>query len=133
MKKDIYVVGAVIIEKGKVLCAQRGQDEILPYKWEFPGGKIEAGETPQEAVKREIKEELLCHIEIGKEIDHTIYEYDFGTVHLSTFFCKLIEGEPQLTEHLEIKWVEPNKLESLDWAPADLPTVNKLSGMALIK
>lgn len=132
MKKAIHVVGAVLIEDGKVLCAQRGKGKILPLKWEFPGGKIEKDESPQEALHREIEEEMLCKIEIGKQIDQTVYEYNFGIVHLTTFFCKIIEGKPVLTEHLDAKWLEPNELTSLDWAPADLPTVNKLMNMDLL-
>src|SRR6478672_673069 len=99
MKKDIHVVGAIIIKNGKILCAQRGPAKSLPYKWEFPGGKVEKGETPQEALKREIQEEMKCSIEIGKQVEHTVYEYDFGVVHLSTFYCNLLKGEPVLTEH----------------------------------
>ncbi|MBB6447147.1 (deoxy)nucleoside triphosphate pyrophosphohydrolase [Bacillus benzoevorans] len=126
MKKDIYVVGAVIIEDGKILCAQRGPTKSLPYKWEFPGGKIEEGESPQEALRREIKEEMRCQIEIGEQMEHTVYEYDFGIVHLTTFSCKLKEEKPLLTEHASIKWLLPGELKSLDWAPADIPTINKL-------
>jgi 8-oxo-dGTP diphosphatase len=126
MKKNIYVVGAVIIENEKVLCAQRGKKKTLPLKWEFPGGKIEENETPQEALKREINEEMQCKIEIGDLIEQTVYDYDFGIVHLSTFMCKLIEGKPVLTEHVSIKWLHPNELLNLDWAPADLPTIKKL-------
>ncbi len=128
MKKNIHVVGAVIEENNKILCAQRGQTKTLPLKWEFPGGKIEEGETLQEALKREINEEMRCLIEIGEQIDHTVHEYDFGIVHLTTFHCKLIEGRPVLTEHLSIKWLLPNELTLLDWAPADIPTIEKLVG-----
>src|SRR5690625_7372056 len=85
MKKNIHVVGAVIIEKGKILCAQRGKNMSLPLLWEFPGGKIEKGESPNEALQREIKEEMLCEIEIGDQVEHTVYEYDFGIVNLTTF------------------------------------------------
>ncbi|MED3575472.1 (deoxy)nucleoside triphosphate pyrophosphohydrolase [Cytobacillus praedii] len=133
MKKNIHVVGAIIIDNNKILCAQRGPDKSLPLKWEFPGGKIEAGESAQEALKREISEEMNCQIEIGEQVDHTVYEYDFGIVHLTTFSCKLIEGKPELTEHVAIKWLPPSELASLDWAPADIPAVEKLSRAIQVK
>jgi 8-oxo-dGTP diphosphatase len=127
MKKNIYVVGAVIIKNGKILCAQRGPEKALPLKWEFPGGKIEEGESPEEALRREINEEIHCEVEIGGQIEHTVYEYEFGIVHLTTFNCKLIGGNPVLTEHVSIKWLKPDELRSLDWAPADIPAIEKLS------
>lgn len=127
MKKNIHVVGAVIVEDGKILCAQRGETKVLPLKWEFPGGKIEAGESPQQALIREIHEEMHCKIEVSNQIEHTVYEYDFGIVHLTTFYCKPIQGNPVLTEHVAIKWLSPEELESLEWAPADIPTIEKLS------
>jgi 8-oxo-dGTP diphosphatase len=133
MKRNMYVVGAVIVENGKILCAQRGTDKALPLKWEFPGGKIEEAESPQEALRREIVEEMQCEIEIGEQIEHTVYEYDFGIVHLTTFYCRLTEGEPVLTEHTAIKWLSPDELKSLDWAPADLPAIEKLSSPVLEK
>lgn len=126
MKKHIHVVGAVIVENNKILCAQRGDTKSLAYKWEFPGGKIEEGETAQVALKREIDEEMNCEIEIGEKIETTIYEYDFGFVHLTTFYCTLIGGQPVLTEHVAIQWLFANELMSLDWAPADIPAVKKL-------
>ncbi|MBA9029022.1 MULTISPECIES: (deoxy)nucleoside triphosphate pyrophosphohydrolase [Bacillaceae] len=132
MKKNIYVVGAVIIENRKILCAQRGPSKSLPLKWEFPGGKIEEGESPQEALRREIVEEMQCQIEIGDQIEHTVYEYDFGIVHLTTFYCRLTEGKPVLTEHTSIKWLSPDELKSLDWAPADIPAIEKLSRTSMI-
>lgn len=132
MKKEIHVVGAVIIKNGKILCAQRGPSKSLPYKWEFPGGKIEEGETPQQALQREIQEEMLCKVEIGDQIEYTVYEYDFGIVHLTTFYCTLIEGEPVLTEHASIKWLPIEELKTLDWAPADVPAIEKLTKISLL-
>ncbi|MFZ3580176.1 (deoxy)nucleoside triphosphate pyrophosphohydrolase [Virgibacillus sp. DJP39] len=127
MKKDIYVVGAVIIGNEKIMCAQRGSTKSLPHKWEFPGGKIEKGETPEEALKREINEEMHCNIKIGKQVEHTVYEYDFGTVHLTTYYCELVDKHPVLTEHVSIKWLLPSELDSLDWAPADIPAIRRIS------
>lgn len=126
MKKHIHVVGAVIIENNKILCAQRGASKTLAYMWEFPGGKIEEGETPQSALKREINEEMLCTIEIGELIETTVHEYDFAFIHLTTFYCYLLEGTPTLTEHIAIQWLPAHQLMSLDWAPADIPAVKKI-------
>ena len=126
MKKHIHVVGAVIVNENKILCAQRGPGKSLPYLWEFPGGKIEESETPQAALKREIEEEMNCNIEVGEQVEHTVYEYDFGIVHLTTFYCVIKEGIPILTEHTKIQWVEPRELESLEWAPADVLAVEKI-------
>ncbi|KGP74267.1 (deoxy)nucleoside triphosphate pyrophosphohydrolase [Pontibacillus yanchengensis] len=131
MKKNIHVVGAVIVENNKILCAQRGATKSLPLKWEFPGGKIEDNETPQDALRREIDEEMECSVEIGEQVDHTVHEYDFGIVHLTTYYCKLLEGEPILTEHVAFKWLPNNELFKLDWAPADIPAIEKLSKMSL--
>jgi 8-oxo-dGTP diphosphatase len=99
----------------------------LPLLWEFPGGKVEKGEQQEEALKREIQEEMHCTIEIGEKIEHTVHEYDFGIVHLTTYHCKLIEGEPVLTEHSAIKWLSPDELHTLDWTPADIPTIEKIA------
>lgn len=126
MKKNIYVVGAVIKRDNKILCAQRGKEKSLPLKWEFPGGKIEKGETPQQALKRELDEEMRCTISIGEAIEDTAYEYDFGIVNLKTYYCELVEGEPVLTEHVAIKWLAPEELSFLDWAPADIPAIEKI-------
>ncbi|AJK68568.1 (deoxy)nucleoside triphosphate pyrophosphohydrolase [Corynebacterium marinum] len=123
MKKRINVTGAVLTDGDKVLAARRGPDKALPGFWEFPGGKIEAGETPEESLARELKEELLCQAAVGDYITTTEYEYDFGIVILSTYFCTLIEGDPQLTEHEEIRWIPAAELHTLNWAPADVPAV----------
>lgn len=121
--KTIDVVGAVVVDAGKVLCAQRGPEGQLGGLWEFPGGKIETGETPRAALEREIDEELLCTIDVGQEVTTTTYPYDFATINLTTFWCELREGTPRLTEHTEVRWVRPQDLADLDWAPADIPAV----------
>lgn len=123
MKNQIVVVGAVLVREGTVLCAQRGPDGALPGSWEFPGGKIEARETPQQALRREIREELDCAIEVGEKIITTTHEYDFGVVTLTTYFATLVSGQPTASEHAQLRWLLPSELLTLDWAPADLPAV----------
>ena len=130
MKKQINVVGAVIMRDGLILCAQRGPDGALPGMWEFPGGKIEAGETPHDALAREITEELECVVAVGELITTTSHEYDFGIVVLTTFYCELLSGSPVLTEHAEVVWLPSAELGSLDWAPADIPAVELIEKAA---
>lgn len=127
MAKIIHVVGAVIYnEEGNILCARRSENMSLPGYWEFPGGKIELGETPQTALRREIKEELYCDIEVGKIVEDTIYTYDSFTVRLETYFAEIINGTPTAYEHSELKWVSFKELYSLQWAPADIPAVERV-------
>lgn len=123
MSRQIDVVGAVVVRDGLVLCAQRGPGGDLPFRWEFPGGKVEPGESPRDALGREIEEELGCRVAVGDQVERTAYAYDFGTVTLTTFWCQLVAGEPSLTEHAELRWVAPRALDELDWAPADVPAV----------
>ena len=130
MKKIIKVVGAILIKEGRILCAQRGGEKSLPYLWEFPGGKIEQGESPHQALIRELSEELLIEVELETTIfDAVSYEYDFGVVNLTTIIGKLKSGEPVLTEHQEIRWLSPEELFGVEWAPADIPIVKQLSKM----
>jgi 8-oxo-dGTP diphosphatase len=123
LKKQIVVVGAVIVRDELILCAQRGSSGALGGLWEFPGGKIEAGETPRQALEREIREELACRVHVGEELTTTTHEYDFGVVTLTTFYCTLVEGEPRLSEHQAVLWLPPGELGSIEWAPADVPAV----------
>ncbi len=128
-RKTINVVGAVIVRDGKILCAQRGEGKSLAGFWEFPGGKIEVHETAREALHREIEEELLCEVEVADEICASSYDYDFGTVTLTSFICHLLSGTPQLTEHQAIRWLAPSEISGLDWAPADREAVRLISAM----
>ncbi|MDN4481244.1 (deoxy)nucleoside triphosphate pyrophosphohydrolase [Demequina muriae] len=121
--KYIQVVGAVIVRGGEILCAQRGPDGALAGMWEFPGGKVERGEQARDALTREIDEELFCDVAVGNMLTTTVFEYDFGTIELTTFWCELVSGTPVLTEHAEVRWCRPEGLQDLEWAPADIPAV----------
>ncbi len=130
--KKFNVVGAILVKDNKILCCKRGPGRALENYWEFPGGKIQEGETPFEALKRELEEELLIEVNVKKEIfDDVSYDYDYGRVHLRTIICELISGTPKLTEHLEYRWLKPTEIGSLDWAPADAPTVEKIINQGL--
>ena len=120
--KKIRVVAAIIIEGDKVFATQRGYGEFKGG-WEFPGGKIESNETPQEALVREIREELETEIEVG-ELLHTV-EYDYPEFHLSMdcFICKIKSGDLVLKEHEAAKWLTKDTLDSVEWLPADLGLV----------
>lgn len=131
--KTVRVVAAVIKaenEKGKpiIFATQRGYGD-LKDGWEFPGGKIEEGETPQEALKREIMEELDTEISVGDLID-TI-EYDYPAFHLSMdcFWCQIVKGDLVLKEHEAAKWLSKDELDSVEWLPAD---VTLISGIKLM-
>ncbi len=121
-KRIVRVVGAAIIENGKVLVAQRPYSEIeyKSLKWEFPGGKIEAGETEEEAIKREISEELDCQIEVDGLLPEMEYEYPDFILRMTICLCHLVSSStPTCLEHNAIHWFAPDDLPTLDWAPAD--------------
>jgi len=126
LKKRINVVGAILTRGNNIFAAQRSSKMSLSGMWEFPGGKIEPHESPKEALLRELKEELLCTAEVGNLVQTTEYEYEFGTVILTTFYCSLTGDEPKLTEHSEIRWVQVSDLDQLNWAPADIPAVKQV-------
>lgn len=123
--KKIEVVAAIIINGEKILSTQRGYGDFKGG-WEFPGGKIEESESLQEALKREIKEELDSEIEVG-ELFETI-EYDYPNFHLTMhcFLCRLISSDFTLKEHFAARWLRKDELIRVNWLPADLEVVNKL-------
>lgn len=126
MKKRIEVVGAVLVHDGKILAARRGPGRSMAGYWEFPGGKIELGESPEQALHRELSEELRIEATVDREITTTDHEYDFGIVSLKTFGCSVPSKEVTLTEHVEVRWLAPHDLMTVEWAPADIPTVKIL-------
>lgn len=123
--KTIKVVAAIIIEDGKVLATQRGYGEFKDG-WEFPGGKVEANETPEAALVREINEELEVEVEIIELLDTV--EYDYPKFHLSMdcFVCRVKTGEIVLKEHEAAKWLTKDTLTTVEWLPADKGLIEKL-------
>lgn len=126
--KTINVVAAVIFKDGKVFATQRGYGEFKDG-WEFPGGKIEPGESPEDALRREIREELEVEVNVGDLID-TI-EYDYPAFHLSMkcFACTIAGGSPHLLEHEAAKWLTSTQLGSVNWLPADVTLIPKIEKM----
>jgi 8-oxo-dGTP diphosphatase len=127
MKQLVEVAAAIIIRQGKIFCAKRSSKKALPLKWEFPGGKIEKGETHEVALKREILEELSCDVRIISHFMSVEYEYPLYMVKLHTYICQPRECTLQLNEHIEARFLAPSQLLELDWAPADYPIIEALS------
>ena len=123
--KTINVVAAIIIKNNKVFATQRGYGDFKDG-WEFPGGKVEEGESPEEALVREIKEELDADIRVGRLLDTV--EYDYPDFHLSMkcFMCELISEEVILKEHEAARWLTRAELDTVGWLPADLSLIEKI-------
>ncbi len=120
----ITVTCAIIEHEGKVLAAQRGEAMSQPLKWEFPGGKVEPEESLPACIVREIGEELGVRISVLEQLPQSVYDYGNGKViMLIPFRCRLQSYDFALKEHQQIRWLEPQELLSLDWAPADIPIV----------
>lgn len=124
-RKHIKVAAAIIIDDGKIFATQRAHGQFKDG-WEFPGGKIERGETPQQAAKREVMEELDTEIEVGELFDTV--EYDYPDFHLTMycFFCTVISGDLVLKEHQAARWLTGETLDSVEWLPADIDLIEKL-------
>ena len=128
MVKTIEVVAAVMVRDGQVFASQRGYGDFKGW-WEFPGGKIEPGETPQEALVREIREELAAEIEVGDLLETV--EWDYPSFHLTMhcFLCTLLTDSLHLNEHQDSTWLTRETLRSVRWLPADEGVVARLEGM----
>ena len=125
-KPHYEVVCAVIAKDDKIFCCQRGPKGECAFKWEFPGGKIEPGETKEEALIREIKEELNCNINIEKFITTINHEYNTFLLTMHVYLCSLKDDEPILLEHKSSVWCDEDKLNDLDFAEADYKFLDKI-------
>jgi 8-oxo-dGTP diphosphatase len=120
------VTAAILIKDGQILIAKRKKGDRLAEKWEFPGGKIETNETPEECLKREMLEEFGIEVSVGKYFGESIYHYNHGSIKLLAYRTYWEGGDIIAKDHEEFKWVSPNQLDLFDFAPADLPFVEKL-------
>lgn len=121
----LQVTCAIIEHADKILICQRSTSMKLPLKWEFPGGKIEPGESKEDCLRREIKEELDIDIEINNILSTVEYHYSDFSIQLYPFVCSLLNGEVKALEHAQAIWVDANQLRDYDWAEADLPIVDE--------
>ena len=123
MKREVRVVAGAIIKDNKVFSAQRGNKGETKFKWEFPGGKIEPGETPEEALHRELIEELSINVKVHELITSIRDEYETQILYIDTYRCELISGTPTLSEHIDMAWSTKEELDDLTFSPADDPTL----------
>lgn len=115
------VAGLILDEAGCLLACRRAEGKHLGGKWEFPGGKVEEAESAEDALIRELKEELSITVETGPQLTSVVHDYGRGPIRLIPFLCRIAAGQPSAHEHSELRWCNPSELPSLDWAQADLP------------
>lgn len=127
MKKQIDVVAAIIVKNNQVFAARRKTGIHLAGYWELPGGKLEHGETPEQCLFRELQEELSITTKIGRYIGESLYDYGTKVIRLIAYQVEHIEGRFQLIEHDELRWLSVEELETVEWAPADIPIVELYS------
>ena len=118
--KNISVACAIIEKGGKILATRRSESMSMPLKWEFPGGKIDNGESPEACLKRELMEELGIDVDVGRSLPQITYSYPEFSVTLFPFFCTIKGGKIILHEHKAFVWLLPSELHTLDWTEADL-------------
>ena len=123
--KTIHVAAAVIREGDRIFATQRGYGDWKDY-WEFPGGKVEVGETSREALRREIREELDTEVEVGEKILSVAYDYPAFHLDMDCFFAEVVKGSLVLKEHEDAKWLGRDELDSVRWLPADREVIEAL-------
>ena len=122
------MVAALIEQEGRVLVAQRRADQAHPLSWEFPGGQVEPGESPSQALVREIQEELACSIEVGAVVDVVFFAYEAFDLIMPVYRATIRAGEPVARQVAAVVWVTRAQLPTLAFTPADLPLVRRLAG-----
>ncbi len=123
--KSIHVVAAAIERDGQILATQRGYGEFKGG-WEFPGGKVEQGETEEQAIVREIHEELNAQIVVSQHLCDVDYDYETFHLHMNCFLCSLVSNHIDLLEHTQARWLDSANIDSVDWLPADATVVEAL-------
>lgn len=124
--RPVDVIAGILEWEGLILIARRAEDGRLPNLWEFPGGKVESGETPEQALQREFREELGVEIDVGKHVGVSVYQYPEGSVRLSAYRVYHRSGDFELRVHRELRWVRLAELRDFPLAPADIPLVYAL-------
>lgn len=130
--KQVEVAAAIVMDEGEILCVQRGKNKLsyISEKFEFPGGKIEKGETLKETVVRELKEELMLEVLPKKKLITVKHQYPDFHLTMHAFLCGCSTRDLKLTEHIDYRWLSPSELLSLDWAAADIPIVEQILKMS---
>ncbi|MBD5464630.1 MAG: 8-oxo-dGTP diphosphatase MutT [Lachnospiraceae bacterium] len=128
--KVVEVAAAIIQKEDKIFATRRGYGEFKGM-WEFPGGKVEPGESPEEAVVREIREELETEILVGRCFAEVDYDYPYFHLHMKCYLCSIKSGDLKLLEHSEARWLTRETLESVEWLPADVGVIERLKGRKL--
>jgi ADP-ribose pyrophosphatase len=127
-RRQLLVVAALIEQEGRVLVAQRRADQAHPLSWEFPGGQVEPGESPSQALVREIQEELACSIEVGAVVDVVFFAYEAFDLIMPVYRATIRAGEPVARQVAAVVWVTRAQLPTLAFTPADLPLARRLAG-----
>ena len=130
-RKTIAVVAAIIVKGDRFLATQRSGGDCAGG-WEFPGGKVEPGESPEQALVREIKEELDADIKVGKHLITVEHDYDAFHLSMRCYFCSLVSDRIDLLEHADARWLDLNSIDSVDWLPADIQVVDAIKASGLV-